>query len=147
MPDRTNPANWPNARGPWPEVTDLDRLYDHGRPWCAFASGHPDRDGDGYPDATIHPAEECRTAALYLDDSALDHNGTSFGLEVFAAERFSFGELRGGAKPALTHIVVEFFDADGLQTQKRCSLTVGDGLRLARWLGQLADLVTTGGCL
>ena len=147
MPDRTNPANWPNARGPWPEVTGLDQLYDHGRWWCASAAGHPDPEGDGYPDATIHPADECRTAGLYLDDVVHDLDGPRAGLEAFAAQRFSFGQARVVSDPARTRIVLEFFDEVGSQPPTRYSLAPGECLLLARWLGQLVDLVGTTGAV
>ena len=146
MQDRTDPSTWPTARGPWHEVTDLSRRYDFGMWWCACASGHPNPDGEGYPDATVHPFDHCRTAGLYLDDITVN-TGRPAGLEVFAAREFSFGELRGGDHLSEAHIVLEFYDEGARPESTRCSLSVGDCLRLARWLSQLVDLVGPTGSL
>ena len=59
MSDRIDPSSWPSPRGPWPQVSDLSRLYDHGQPWCVNAAAHPDLN-DGYPDPDRHlPWHEC----------------------------------------------------------------------------------------
>jgi hypothetical protein len=144
MSDRTNPASWPNPRGPWHEVGDLTRVYDHGMPWCLNAAGHPDSSG-GYPEPAIHlPADECRTAGLYLDGVTRELTGPGCGLEVYAAHQFRFGELRATAGRPSTRIVVDFFDDSGSVSSARYSLTLGESLRLARRLSQLVDLVTLG---
>lgn len=45
MTDRIHPPAWHSPRGPWPEVNDLSRLFDHGWPGCVNAAAHPDPDG------------------------------------------------------------------------------------------------------
>ena len=145
MSDRTNPASWPNSRGPWHEVKNVTRVYDHGMPWCLNTAGHPDPDG-GYPDPAIHlPADECRSAGLCLDGVKCDLTGPTGGLEVYAAQPFRFGELRATARDASTRMVLEFFDETGRVPSTRYSLPLGESLRLARRLSQLVDLVTVGG--
>ena len=44
MTDRIHPPAWHSPRGPWPEVKDLSRLFDHGWPGVN-AAAHPDPDG------------------------------------------------------------------------------------------------------
>lgn len=53
MAETTQPPNWSSPRGPWPDVTDITRLFDHGAWWCVNRAGHPDPD-DGYPDVERH---------------------------------------------------------------------------------------------
>ena len=94
MSDRIDPSTWPSLRGPWHEVEDLTRLYDHGRAWCAGAAGHPDHNG-GYPDPDRHlPWHECRTVETYLEHARRDLHGREVDLSVYGATRFRFGEPR-----------------------------------------------------
>lgn len=96
MTDRIDRENWPTPRGPWHEVLDLSRLYDHGRPWCANAAGHPGE--DGYPDPELHrPWHECRSPEAALDGALLGTDGVPADLTVYLAAPFRFGELRRSA--------------------------------------------------
>jgi hypothetical protein len=140
MSDRTQPPNWPSSRGPWPEVTDASRLFDHGKPWCATAHGHPEPD-DGYPDPDRHvPWNECRTPVSYFDGTR-DLSGTPVTLELYAAAAFQFGVPRNEALPAETRIVLEAYVDEPGQEPMRVSLPAGEVLRLARRITQLVDLV------
>ena len=142
MSDRTQPPNWPSPRGPWPELTDINQLFDHGKPWCATAHGHPEPD-DGYPDPDRHvPWNECRSLVSYFDGARRDLSGPRMELEVYAAAAFQYGRLRSEALPQETRIVLDaYVDAPG-EEPLRLSLPVGEALRLGRRLGQLVDLVT-----
>jgi hypothetical protein len=141
MAHRTQPPNWPNLRGPWHEVTAASRLFDHGKPWCATAHGHPEPD-DGYPDPDRHvPWNECRTLVSYFDGVRLDLHGMQVELELYAAAVFQFGALRSEALPTETRIVLEpYVDQPGHEPI-RISLPVGEALRLARRITQLVDLI------
>ena len=139
MRDRTDKSDWPNMQGPWHEVTDIGRVFDHGALWCIYAAGHPDREG-GYPDPLIHvPPWECRTAGLTLRDIRDELLGDRLGLEIYAAKPFVYGEPRDAHDDAETRIVFETFDqAD--TSSIRFSAPLGDSLRIAQ---HLRRLVTT----
>jgi hypothetical protein len=126
--DRTNPPHRPSRRPsdshPWPEVTDLSRLYDHGAQWCINAAGHPPREA-GYPDPLIHvPPFECRTAGLYIDDVTEDLDSPAHGLEIYAARPFRFGEPRIARPAPSTRIVFEYLDAND-EPMARFSISLG----------------------
>jgi hypothetical protein len=104
MADRIDPSTDPTPRGPWPPVTDLTQIYDHGRDWCVHRDAHPD-EHDGYPAPSHLPATECRTreyfldlvtdASTRLDDERDDEDATTaVGLSVYCATAFRFGEAR-----------------------------------------------------
>lgn len=141
MSNRTQPPNWPNSRGPWPEVEDVTRLFDQGRPWCAAAAGHPG--ADDYPNVDRHvPWDECRTLTSYFDGARRDLTGTPVGLEVYAAVPYQFGALREAAQPAEARIVLEsYIDAPG-EEPVRVSLALGEALLLSRRIDQLVDFVS-----
>lgn len=140
MTDRTDQPDPATARGPWPEVSDMTRLFDHGAPWCVNAAGHPDPEG-GYPDPNLHvPPHECRTAALWLDDIRHELVGPPTGLAVYAARAFRFGEERMTTPSADTRIAFDRLDEpdDG---SPRFSVTLGDALRIAHHLIQLVESI------
>lgn len=143
MGNRTQPPNWPSPRGPWPEVTDASRLFDHGKPWCATAHGHPEPE-DGYPDPDRHvPWNECRTLVSYFDGARHDLSGAPVELELYAAAAFQFGTLRSEAFRPDSRIVLEsYVDQEGHEPV-RVSLPAGEALRLARRITQLVDLVAS----
>ncbi len=137
MTDRTDPAHGPSSRGPWTEVTELNQIFDHGAPWCINADGHPEYD---YPDPEIHvPPFECRTIGLALD-AMRDLDGPPLVIEAYVARPFRFGEPRESRGAAAVRLVVEATDADG-EVVARLSVSLGDGLRLARYLLRVVDLV------
>jgi hypothetical protein len=142
MSNRTQPPSWPSPRGPWPEVEDVTRLFDQGKPWCATAVGHPGPDDD-YPDVDRHvPWDECRTVTSYFDSARRDLTGTAVGLEAYAASPYQFGALRETAQPTEPRIVLEsYIDSPG-EEPVRVSLALGDALLLSRRIGQLVDLVS-----
>ncbi len=77
MSDRIDPANDDLERRPWPQVSDLSRLFDRGRPWCVNAAAHPDENHD-YPDPERHlPWHECRSAETFVDGVCRDLAGES----------------------------------------------------------------------
>jgi hypothetical protein len=131
MPDRTDDHALPTPRGPWPEVTDLDRIFDHGAPWCINADGHPGN--DDYPDRARHfPPYECRTKGLVV--GATDGlTGPPCDLEVYAARAFRFGELRHVASPDHTRVVFDCYD-ETHETSPRFSVSLGDAARIAMHL-------------
>ena len=142
MSHRTQPPNWPSPRGPWHEVAGTGRLFDHGKPWCATAYGHPEPD-DGYPDSDRHvPWNECRTLISSFDGARRDLNGGPLELELYAAAAFQFGSLRSKALPSETRIVLEAYADEPGQEPIRVSLATGEALRLARRITQLVDLVS-----
>jgi len=141
MSDRTQPPNWPSPRGPWPEVTDGSRLFDHGKAWCATAHGHPEPD-DGYPDPDRHvPWNECRSVVSYFDGARQGIDGARLELELYVAAAFQFGALRSEAAPSEARIVLEAYVDEPGQEPMRVSLPAGEALRLARRMAQLVDLV------
>lgn len=80
MSDRIDPPSDDFERGPWPPVSDVSQLFDHGWRWCVHAAGHPDPDG-GYPHPEGHvPWHECRSRAAFLDDVRRDLDGESVGV-------------------------------------------------------------------
>jgi hypothetical protein len=142
MTDRIDSSHWPSPRGPWPEVTDASRLYDHGRPWCVNADAHPDRTG-GYPDPDRHvPWHECQTAETYIDGTRRNLDGEPVDVSVYAAAPFRFGELRGQGALSSAGIVIETWPTGTDEPAERVSLTPGEALRLARILIHLADQLT-----
>jgi hypothetical protein len=141
MSDRIDPPNDHLARGPWPPVSDLSRLHDHGWPWCTNAAGHPDRTG-GYPDPQRHlPWHECHGPAAFLDGACRDLAGEPLGVRAYNAAPFRFGELREEVPPAQPRVVVETWTS-GDKSSVRVSLTAGEALRLARILVRCADDLT-----
>lgn len=128
MPDRTDPE-FPRPRGPWPEVHDDDRVFDHGAAWCINADGHPGFARD-YPDPMRHiPAYECRSAGLFLD-VAEGLTGNSCELDAYLGRPYRFGELRSVASVDETRVVFDYFGA-ATDTTARFSVSLGDALRLA----------------
>src|SRR6185503_15550393 len=139
MSEPTQPASWPNARGPWYEVTDDRRLYDGGFFWCAMASGHPDYNS-GYPNHERHQlAFECRSLSTGFSGVRVDLRGPSRELEVYAAAPFQFGQLRGSDTATQARIVLECYSDTSCL---RFSIPAGEALWLGRRLAQLVDLVT-----
>ena len=109
MVDPIDDTTWPSPRGPWPEVTDLSRLFDHGQRWCVNAAGHPTVDEE-YPDAQIHtPWDECRTREWSLHDARRDLDGNALDLTVYGAARFRLGQLHTACCPTadLARVVIE----------------------------------------
>ncbi|HZC51168.1 MAG TPA: hypothetical protein VE441_01535 [Mycobacterium sp.] len=142
MSDRSDPSSWPCPRGPWPEVTDLSRLYDHGQPWCVNARAHPDRN-HGYPDPNHHlPWHECRSDEIAIDDARRNIDGNQVGLTVYLAAAFRFGQPRDTTDPPSTRIVIETWRPDTDEPSQRVSLNPGSALRLARILARLVDELT-----
>lgn len=137
MADRTDPSDRPTARGPWAEVTELNQFFDHGAPWCINADGHP---GYDYPDPEIHvPASECRAVGLSLD-ARTDLAGRPRVLEAYVAQPFRFGEQRDSREADSARLLFDFVD-DDMESSMRFSISLGDGLRLARHVLRLIDLV------
>jgi hypothetical protein len=141
MSDRIDPPTGDFEQGPWPQVSDLSRLYDHGQPWCVNAPAHPDRDG-GYPDPERHlPWHECHSDAAFVDGVRRDLAGEPVGVSVYNAAPFRFGELRDDEPPAVPRVVLETWTSD-VAPSHRVSLTAGEALRLARILMRCADELT-----
>ncbi len=146
MSETTQPENWPSPRGPWPEVSDLSRRFDHGRHWCANAAGHPHPEG-GYPDAGVHvPWDECQSAPCLFDDVRVNLLGSIRGLALYGAAPFEFGALRASTPPhRAPRIVLELFPdtlLSGPEEIVRFSLSLGEALRLSRRIPQLVDRLT-----
>jgi hypothetical protein len=143
VPDRTDSAPSSEVLGPWPQVTNLTRRYDHGMPWCVNAGGHPDSGADGHPDSNRHiPTNECRTPSAFLDGAAAELHGPPVGLELYAATSYRFGAPRADSPRGPARLVFDFFEDadDGLRS--RFSLPLGEALLLARQIVRLVDLVT-----
>jgi hypothetical protein len=137
MANRSDHSTPRPPRGPWPEVNDLDRLFDHGRWWCINAAGHP-ADQDDYPDAEVHrPWHECRSVEVDLDGACRDLIGDAVFASVYLAEPFRFGMPRTDASVTRPRLVVEFADAD--EESRRFSVGLGEAARLARILAHLVD--------
>jgi hypothetical protein len=137
MTDRNDPPS-----RPWPEVTDLSRLYDHGQPWCANARAHPDLNG-GYPDADRHlPWHECRSNEAFVDDARRNLDSDELGLTVYLASAFRFGELRDTTESHAPRVVIETWPSDADGPSQRVSMGAGSALRLARILVRFADELT-----
>lgn len=138
MTDRSDPPEKPSTRGPWPEVTDVNQVFDTGAWWCVNADGHPEYD---YPDPEIHvPAHECRSVGLVLP-ARFDLSGRDRILDVYVARPYRFGAQRtrddyfGDRR-----VLLDVLDSQA-EPETRLSLTLGDGLRLARHLARLIDVV------
>lgn len=160
MVETTQPLNWPNPRGPWPDVTDTTRLFDHGAWWCANRAGHPDLDDpdpdntdpndpdpdNGYPDVDRHmPSDECRAVAGSFANVRADLTGPPLELELYAAAPFRFGCLRASVTELSTtpRVVFECYsDGRTESNELRFSLPLGEALRLARHLEHLVDEVS-----
>jgi hypothetical protein len=141
MTNRIDPPNRSAQRGPWPPVSDLSRLYDHGWPWCMNAAGHPDLNG-GYPDPERHlPSHECRSREAFVDGGRRGLDGEQVGLSLYSAAAFRFGQPRDDAPPATARVVLETWTSDDNSSQ-RVSLTAGQALQLARILVRCADDLT-----
>jgi hypothetical protein len=145
MGEFTDPARPPGPNGPWPPVTGVDQLFDHGRRWCVNAAGHPSG-ADEYPDASVHiPHHECRSQSIFVDDLREDLNGRPLELEVYAATPFRFGQPRRPGDPGsrAPRVVLEFYDEaagpSGLAT--RFSVSVADASLLVRRLSALLDRI------
>lgn len=146
MVDPIDASTWPCPRGPWPEVTDLSRLFDHGQRWCLNAAGHPTAEQD-YPDAQIHtPWNECRTREWALNDARRDLEGNPLHLSVYGAAAFRFGQSRPtpGPKAQVARVVVETWGASPGRTEPvaRFSLSAAQTRQLARVLDRVADVLT-----
>jgi hypothetical protein len=142
MRDRTNPANWPGIRGPWPEVTGLDRLFDHGAPWCANAAGHPDPE-DGYPDPEIHrPFDECQSLILFVDNARADLAGPPYQLTLYGARPFRFGEPRDRRDIDRTRVMFDLADPADDAPPQRFSIPLAEALMLDRHLIHLVSLLS-----
>lgn len=140
MTNRTNGPIPPPEPGPWPEVTDIGTLYDHGAPWCTNAAGHPPRE-DGYPNPRVHvPPFECRSACLYFDGIRADLTGPSHGLDVYLAQPFRFGQPRTAEPAPSARVVFEYLD-DADEPVARFSLATADSLRLALELLRLVTAI------
>ena len=75
MRDRVDPPNQAFRRGPWPEVTDLSRIYDHGQP-VVRERRRPLRSQRRFPDAQRHAqGSECHSREALLDRARRDLDG------------------------------------------------------------------------
>jgi hypothetical protein len=128
MANVTNDPAHPSKRGPWPEVSSVDQIFDHGARWCVNATGHPSRD-DGYPNASLHlPPFECRTGSLGIEEARDGLSGVATALEIYLARPYRFGiprALAGRAEPA--------------------SSSTPRWRRRGKWLGSASRLVTHSG--
>lgn len=141
MTDRIDPSAWPSPRGPWPEVHDLSRLYDHGRHWCVNAAGHPGE--NGYPDLERHlPWHECRGPEAWLAGARQDLDGAPLEVSVYVAAAFRFGQPRRLPLRAATRLVLDAWGPAGDDPTVRISLGLGEAVRLARILNHLVDQVS-----
>lgn len=145
MAETTQPENWPSPRGPWPDVTDSTRLFDHGAWWCVNRAGHPDPD-DGYPNVDRHtPWHECHSITGSFAGVRADLTGPPLELELYAAAPFRFGCLRAAVTDPSTspRVVLECYSDGGAEPHElRFSLPLGEALRLARRLEHLVDEVS-----
>jgi hypothetical protein len=140
MTDRIDPTTWPTPRGPWPEVEDPSRIYDHGRPWCINATGHPGE--GGYPDPQAHvPWGECHGPDITLTEIRDHLGGDLLDLSVFVAAPFRFGEPRRLVDNT-ARLVLEAATESSETPSIRFSLGLGEALRLARAINHLVDEVT-----
>jgi hypothetical protein len=140
MPDRTESRNWPSDRGPWPEVTTVQRVYDHGFSWCLERDGHPDPSGGGYPDAALHDTAECQSRPYLFDGLRVGLLGEPVSLAIYGAAPFQFGALRSGAFRPQARIMLDLAD-DAESSDQRLSLALGDALAVGRSILKLVDLV------
>ena len=138
MTDRIDPSAWPSPRGPWPEVDDTSRLYDHGRRWCVNAAGHPGE--DGYPDPERHvPWHECRGPEVWLEYARRALDGEDLELSVYLAAPYRFGQQRNASGQAPVRLVIDAADPGAEEFAVRLSLRLGEAARLARILNRLVD--------
>jgi hypothetical protein len=138
MTDRIDPSAWPTPRGPWPEVTNLGQVFDHGRGWCINAAGHPGE--AGYPDPARHlPWDECHGPQGSVGQARSGLTGDPLEVSVYMAAPYRFGAHREPTDTA-PRLIVETASADG--RIERFSLGPGEALRLARMIGRLVDDVT-----
>lgn len=156
--DRIDPCSDPTPRGPWPPVTDLTRIYDHGRDWCTHRDARPEQNG-GYP-AAPHLPSECRTREYFLDvvtdartrlDGERDDEqvSTAVGLSFYCASAFRFGQARASALPSVPRVVLETWTgraegadrSNGAAMPGRVALTVGEALKLARLIEHVVETV------
>lgn len=146
MVDPIDASTWPTPRGPWPEVHDTSRFFDHGRAWCINAAGHPDSAAAGYPDVQVHdPWDECRTRTWFLDQARHGLSGSEVELSVYGAAAFRFGLPRDGSLRPGPRVVIETYDsAPGARPPRlrRVSVSIGEARQLARLLEWVADTVT-----
>src|SRR4051794_38860784 len=118
MSNRIHPPEWPSPRGPWPDVDGVDRLYEHGWPWCVNAAAHPDNH-DGYPDAERHvPWHECRGRELFIDGARRDLDGVPVGISIYIAAPFRFGQPRDERPPDAARVVLEPWTGDDDSSQR-----------------------------
>lgn len=145
MVDPIDAATWPSLRGPWPEVSDISRVYDHGWRWCVNARGHPQSSG-GYPDVQRHdPWDECRTHTWFLDGARRGLSGPEVELSVYGAAAFRFGQPRDGTSLPRPRVVIESYDLADEASQPgliRLSVPIGEARQFARLLGWAADSLT-----
>jgi hypothetical protein len=139
MSDRIDPPEGRAPRGPWPEVSDASRVYDHGRRWCINAGAHPD-ENEGYPDPQRHlPWDECRSVETYVDGAVASPAGDPIGVCAYLAAPFQFGQRRDNAAPLPARIVIESWAIDADHAAQRIGVTPASALHLARILTRLAD--------
>ena len=132
---------WPSPRGPWPEVTDLSRLFDHGQRWCRNAAGHPGT--NDYPDATEHlPWFECHGPEVWLHGACRDLDGEPAEISVYPAAPFRFGQPRALPVRVTPRLVLDARVPGPPRFGCRFSLDLGEGIRLARIIEHLVDGVS-----
>ena len=140
MTDRTDQPRRPSARGPWPEVTDLNQIFDYGTRWCVNADAHPGPDDD-YPDPELHvPPFECRSESLWLDTSSHTSDHATGTLQIFASMPYRFGQTRTTRRPPEPRITFEWFDTID-RPVSRFSVPLGDSLRLVAYVKALVRLI------
>jgi len=141
MSDRIDPSSWPSPRGPWPEVHDPSRLYDHGRRWCVNSAGHPG--ADGYPDPQLHhPWHECQGPAVWLEDVRRELTGEQIEVSVCVAAPYRFGQPRAPHDTTSIRVVIDASAIGAEEPTLRMSLGLGEALRLARILNHLVDAIS-----
>lgn len=143
MSDPIDPTIAAPQDRPWPEITEPNRVYDFGAPWCINAAGHPDGYAS-YPDPRIHvPAGECQSRSIYLDDINVDLTGAAFGLQLYAARPFVFGEQRSAERRTPGRVILDFYDPADDNVTARFSIAPGEALRLAAQLSRLVEMIDT----
>lgn len=138
MQDGIDRANWPSTRGPWHEVRDLTRLYDHGAVWCINSDGHPAHEA-GYPDPDKHfPYDECQSPSRFVSDVRADLGGPELDLAIYGALPFRFGQPRGDQGPGRPRVMLDLCELATGAARVRFSIAMGEALLLAQHLRQLA---------
>ena len=143
MPDPIDPTIAAPQDRPWPEITEPDRIYDFGAPWCINVAGHPDGYAS-YPDPQAHvPADECQSRSIYLDDVNVDLTGAALGLQVYAARPYVFGQRQTAGRRGPSRVVLDFYDLADDSATARFSITPAEALRLAAQLTRLVEMLDT----